>query len=68
MGRKKCKGYIFITWETDHAPYHVHIYKGESYIGRWDIENQSIMKSDDFKINDSLKKALIELGFMFKED
>ncbi|MEX0804663.1 MAG: DUF4160 domain-containing protein [Candidatus Binatia bacterium] len=45
MGRKKRGGYIFETYSGDHPPYHVHIYKGDEFIGRYDIENQKPMDS-----------------------
>src|SRR5262249_40779692 len=43
VGRKKRGGYIFETYSGDHRPYHVHIYHGTEYIGRFDIENQIAM-------------------------
>ncbi len=62
MGRKKLRGYVFVTFKGDHRPYHVHIYKGREEIGRWDIENQKTM--DSFEINNNLRSALIELKYM----
>jgi len=68
MGRKKLRGYVFVSFKGDHRPYHVHIYKDKREIGRWDIENQRPM--DSFEINSNLRSALIELKYMLggKED
>jgi len=40
MWAEKRGGYIFETYSGDHRPYHVHIYRGDEFIGRFDIENQ----------------------------
>lgn len=43
MGIKKIGGFIFKTYEADHRPYHVHIYKDGKELGKFDIENQEPM-------------------------
>ena len=60
MGRKKRGGYIFETYSGDHRPYHVHIYHGTEYIGRFDIENQIAM---DVDLSRQVLKYLEELGY-----
>ena len=60
MGRKKKGGYIFETYAGDHSPYHVHIYEGDDFIGRFDIENQRPM-DDDFSA--LVLNYLEELGY-----
>ena len=65
MGRKKHGGFIFLTYKTDHPPYHVHVWQeGRGEIGRWDIENQKPM--GNLQIGNKLKKALQHLGYMLE--
>ena len=60
VGRKKRGGYIFETYSGDHRPYHVHIYRGTAFIGRFDIENQIAMDSE---LSSQVLKYLEELGY-----
>jgi hypothetical protein len=60
VGRKKRGGYIFETYAGDHPPYHVHIYKGDQFIGRFDIENERPM---DGKLPSQVLRFLEELGY-----
>ena len=60
VGRKKRGGYIFETYSGDHRPYHVHIYQGDAFIGRFDIENQIPMDRD---LSRQVLKYLEELGY-----
>lgn len=46
VSRRKRGGYIFETYAGDHPPYHVHIYKDDRFIGRFDVENQRSMDGD----------------------
>ncbi len=36
--------YIFVTWASDHAPRHVHVYKDGKLAVKWDLENGVAMK------------------------
>jgi hypothetical protein len=60
VGRKKRGGYIFETYSGDHPPYHVHIDKGDEFIGRFDIENQRPM---DDVLSRQILKYLEDLGY-----
>jgi hypothetical protein len=60
VGRKKRGGYIFETYSGDHRPYHVHIYRGDQFVGRFDIENQIPM---DEVLSSQVLKYLEELGY-----
>jgi hypothetical protein len=60
VGRKKRGGYIFETYSGDHRPYHVHIYRGAEFIGRFDIENQVPM---DGELSAQALRYLEELGY-----
>jgi hypothetical protein len=61
VGRRKRGGYIFETYAGDHPPYHVHIYRGDEFIGRFDIENQKLM---DGELSSKILKFLEELGYL----
>jgi hypothetical protein len=60
MGRKRRGGYIFEIYSGDHRPYHVYIYRGAEFIGRFDIENQIAMDGD---LSNRVLKYLEELGY-----
>ena len=62
MGVKKAGGFIFKTRAADHTPFHVHIWDGHKWIGRWDIENQRPM--DDFEVTQRLRQALADVGYL----
>ena len=66
MGIKRAGGYIFKSWMGDHEPLHVHIWRGEAEIGRWDIEHQRPM--DDFRVERRLRNALRTLGYLMEND
>lgn len=40
MARIKRGGYIFLTWQGDHPPRHVHVYRDGRLIVKWDLDNQ----------------------------
>ena len=44
MARIRRGGYIFLTWAGDHSPRHVHVYRDERLIVKWDLENRKSMK------------------------
>jgi hypothetical protein len=46
MSKIRRGGFIFITWIGDHSPYHVHVYKDERLIVKWDLENNVAMKGE----------------------
>ena len=37
-------GYIFFTWQSDHTPRHVHVYRDGKLIVKWDLDNRRPMK------------------------
>jgi hypothetical protein len=37
-------GYVFLCWKGDHAPLHVHVYRGGRLILIWDLEHDKAMK------------------------
>ena len=44
MARIRRGGYIFITWVSDHAPRHVHVYRDGRLVVKWDLEHRMAMK------------------------
>ena len=59
-GSEETRGIHFETYSGDHRPYHVHIYRGDEFIGRFDIENQIPM---DEVLSSQVLKYLDELGY-----
>ena len=46
MGKVRRGGYVFVTWQGDHTPRHVHVYRDGKFIVKWDLENQRPMKGE----------------------
>ena len=44
MGKYRRGGDVFITWEGDHPPRHVHVYRDAKLIVKWDLDNRKPMK------------------------
>ena len=44
MGKYRRGGYVFITWKGDHPPRHVHVYRDDTLIVKWDLDHQKPMK------------------------
>jgi hypothetical protein len=43
VSKLKRGGYVFLSWEGDHSPRHVHVYKDGTLIVKWDLENSHAM-------------------------
>lgn len=39
MGKVRRGGYVFVTWKGDHSPRHVHVYRDDVFIVKWDLDN-----------------------------
>ena len=37
-------GYIFLAWRGDHSPRHVHVFRDERLVVKWDLDNGKVMK------------------------
>ena len=44
MGKIRRGGYIFLSWKSDRPPNHVHVYRNEKLIVKWDLDNGRPMK------------------------
>jgi len=54
VGKIRLGGYIFINWESDHPPRHVHVYREGRLIVKWDLDNDRPMRG-------SASRAIAEL-------
>jgi uncharacterized protein DUF4160 len=37
-------GFVFLAWVGDHSPRHVHVYRDETLVVKWDLDNRQPMK------------------------
>jgi len=35
---------MFFSWKSDHTPRHVHVYRDEKLVVKWDLDNRKSMK------------------------
>jgi len=54
MSKIRRGGYVFLTWFGDHSPRHVHIYRGDQLVLKWDLDNGKPMEGN-------LSSKLLEL-------
>lgn len=64
MGRKKAGGYIFEWYSGDHEPFHVHVYEGTEFIGRFDVIHQRPI--GNWELTGRIRKALKQVGFLLE--
>jgi len=46
VGKVRRGGYVFVTWKGNHAPRHVHVYRDEKLVLKWDLDNRKAMKGE----------------------
>lgn len=52
---KRC-GYVFLAWEGDHSPRHVHVYRDGALIVKWDLEHSCEMSGTaDRRVRDVIE-------------
>jgi hypothetical protein len=44
MGKLRRGGFIFVTWQGDHPPRHVHVYRDGRLVVNWNLDDQVAMK------------------------
>ena len=44
MGKIQRGNFVFVFWEGDHPPRHVHVYRKGKLVVKWDLENNKSMK------------------------
>lgn len=45
-GRSGEEDYVFVSWIGDHTPCHVHVFRDETLVVKWDLENRRPMKGE----------------------
>lgn len=58
MGKIRRGNFIFVFWEGDHPPRHVHVYRDGMLLLKWDLENGKPMKGE---ISQQLLRYIHEL-------
>ncbi len=61
MGKITRGNYIFLSWIGDHG-HHVHVYKDDRLIVKWDLDNWLSIKGKATKRIENLLKALLAEG------
>ena len=46
MGKIRRGNFVFVFWEGDHSPQHVHVYREGKLVVKWDLENDRPMKGE----------------------
>ena len=64
MGKLRRGGYVFKTWTGDHSPRHVHIFRDDKLIVKWDLENGSPLKGRASRKLRKIIAALIAEGHL----
>jgi hypothetical protein len=64
MGKVHRGGYVFFTWKGDHSPKHVHVYHGNRFVVKWDLENWKAMKGEASRIVLDLIRELLAEGML----
>ena len=59
--RGKC---LFLTWEADHSPQHVHVYKDAKLVLKWNLIRQRPMKGVASRRVRKLLRELHEEGLL----
>lgn len=44
MGKIRRGNYVFVFWQGDHPPRHVHVFRDGALVVKWDLENDKAMK------------------------
>ena len=46
MAKFRRGGYVFLTWKGDHTPRHVHVYRNDKLVVKWDLDNGKPMQGN----------------------
>ncbi len=44
MGKIRRGNYVFVFWVGDHPPRHVHVYRDNKLVLKWDLDHDKPMK------------------------
>jgi hypothetical protein len=51
-------GYLFVSWVGDHSPRHVHVYRDNRLVVKWDLDNRLPMQG---KLTARVRRLLEQL-------
>ena len=43
MGKQRIGGYVFVTWVGDHHPRHVHVFRNQRLVLKWNLDDDVAM-------------------------
>ena len=46
MGKIRRGGYVFISWKGEHSPRHVHVYRDDRLVVKWNLEKQLAIEGE----------------------
>ena len=58
MGKIRRGGYVFVPWQGDHSPRHVHVYRDGRLVVKFDLEAREPMKG---KASKRVVNLIVEL-------
>ncbi len=53
---------MFLAWKGDHSPRHVHVFRDEKLVVKWDLDHSRAMKGKSSKRIENLIRELVEEG------
>ncbi len=57
MPKRRRGGYVFVGWNGDHSPRHVHVYKNGKLVVKWDLDSGQAMEgSASNRVRDLLRE------------
>ena len=62
MPRIRRGGYLFVAWIGDHSPRHVHVYRDNRLVVKWDLDNWLPMQGKATARVRRILEALVEEG------
>jgi hypothetical protein len=57
-------GYVIRLYMNDHPPLHVHVFKDEKLVARYDVENHVFLLGSEARHFGRIKKALRDAGII----
>jgi hypothetical protein len=57
-------GHVFVNWIGDHAPRHVHVYRGGRLVVKWDLDRWQAMEGSAPARVRKLLRSLVEEGLL----
>jgi Domain of unknown function (DUF4160) len=62
VSRVRRGGFVFVTFVGDHAPRHVHVYRDNRLVVKWDLDHNQPMEGAATRAVLKLIEALVEEG------